>query len=74
VTYRSSHEAARKLGLNPGSISACLNGRIKQTGGYEFERDEEAAEPDLLPGEEWCDVVRRGGSGRRSRVRVAVVG
>ena len=43
--------------MNPGNISACLDGKQKQTGGYEFVRDQEAAEPELLPGEEWRDVV-----------------
>ena len=57
VEYPSSNAAARKLDLDPGSIRACLSGRIKQTGGYEFVRDEEEAEPELLPGEEWRDVV-----------------
>ena len=57
VEYPSSNAAARKLDLDQGNICACLNGRQKQTGGYEFVRDEDAAEPELLPGEEWRDVV-----------------
>ena len=52
VPYASSHEAARELGLNQGSISACCSGRYKQTGGYEF-RYGEANEVAVLPGEEW---------------------
>jgi hypothetical protein len=60
VEYPSSHAAARELDLDPGGISACLNGKRKQTGGCEFARDGEAAEPELLPGEEWRDVVAAG--------------
>lgn len=57
MAYSSSKDAARKLRLKSGSISACLNRKQTQTGGYEFVRDEEATQPDLLPGEEWRDVV-----------------
>lgn len=36
VSYDSANHAARKLGLHPGHISACLSGKQKRTGGYEF--------------------------------------
>ncbi len=36
VEYPSLSEAARKLNLNPGSISAVTRGKQKQTGGWEF--------------------------------------
>jgi hypothetical protein len=35
--YYSTHECARQLDLNQGSIVSCLKGRLKQTGGYVFE-------------------------------------
>jgi hypothetical protein len=54
--YASIMEAARVLGLNPGSISACCGGRIKRTGEYEF-KWAEANEEAVLPGEVWRDVV-----------------
>ena len=54
--YTSSHDAAKKLELNRGSISGCCRGVIKQTGGYQF-RFGEANEPAVLEGEEWMDVV-----------------
>ena len=57
VIYASTSEAARQLGLHSGAISQCVNGKIKKTGGYEFVRDTEAAEPEVLPGEKWLDVV-----------------
>ena len=57
VKYPSRGAAARALNLDSGAISACLNGKQKQTGGYEFVEDEEAAEPEVIPGEEWRDVV-----------------
>ena len=56
MPYASSNEAARKLEVNPGNIFACCNGRIKQTGGYEF-RWGEANEVDVLEGEVWRDVI-----------------
>ena len=39
VNYDSSCDAARKLGLYSGAISACCRGKISQTGGYEFKFD-----------------------------------
>jgi len=56
VPYASGEEAARSLGLNPGAINACCNGKQKQTGGYEF-RWGEANEVAVLEGEVWMDVV-----------------
>ena len=52
VPYASSAEAARKLGLRPGNINHCCNGKIKKTGNYEF-RYGEANEVAVLEGEEW---------------------
>ena len=54
--YASSMEAARSLGLHSGNISKCCSGRIKQTGGYEFQYGE-ANEVVVLEGEVWMDVV-----------------
>ena len=56
VPYASSTEAARKLGLNPGHISACCNGKQKKTGNYEF-RYGQANEVAVLEGEVWMDVI-----------------
>ena len=56
VKYPSRGAAARALNLDSGAISACLNGKIKQTGGYEFKFGE-PKEPWLLEGEIWRDVV-----------------
>ena len=56
VPYTSSNEAARSLGLHPGHISGCCNGKRKQTGGYEF-RYREANEVAIMEGEVWKDVV-----------------
>lgn len=36
VVYESTMEAARQLGLNSGSISACCRGRVSHTGGHAF--------------------------------------
>ena len=56
VAYHSAYDAARKLGLDRNAIS---QSRIKgcAAGVYEFVYDADAAEPGLLPGEVWCDVV-----------------
>ena len=52
--YDSTRDAARKLELHPGSISACCNKEnIKQAGGYEFYYEDQMD----LDGEEWRDVV-----------------
>ena len=56
TTYESASAAARKLGLNPGVISAVANpnGKRKKTGGYEFERVPQYEE---IEGEVWKDVI-----------------
>jgi hypothetical protein len=54
--YPSSNKAARALGLNSGSVSACCSGRQKRAGEYEF-KWAEANEAAVLPGEEWRDIV-----------------
>ena len=56
VPYASSMEAARKLGLDPGSIRACCSGKVKRVGGYEF-RWGVANEVAVLEGEVWMDVI-----------------
>jgi len=53
--FSSANEAARELGLHSGHVSACCRRKVKHTGGYEFEFAQ--AEPELLEGEEWRDVV-----------------
>ena len=55
--HPSQTHAAEMLGLNRHSVSACVRGLRKQTGGYEFR----FAEPkphvvEILPREEWRDV------------------
>ena len=55
VPYASIMEAARKLGVNHGPISACCNGKRKKTGNYEF-RYGEANEVAVLEGEIWKKV------------------
>jgi len=57
VPYDSCREAARSLGLDPGSISACCSGKRKRTGGHEF-RYGEANEVAVLEGEVWMDVLQ----------------
>ena len=56
ISYASSHEAARKLGVHSGNIRFCCRGKYKQTKGYEFKYDT-PTEPEWLPGEKWCDVI-----------------
>ena len=56
TNYRGASDAARRLGLNHGNISLCCNGHRASTQGYEFEYGE-PDEPDVLPGEEWRDVI-----------------
>jgi hypothetical protein len=53
--YPSTMEAARVLGLDPGSISHCCGGKVKRAAEYEF-KWAEANEAAVLPGEEWRDV------------------
>ena len=56
VRYSSGCDAARRLQLNHGRISAVCHGIVRHTGGYVF-RFDEPTEPDVLPGEVWKDVV-----------------
>ena len=60
-------DAARQLGLDPGNISAVVNGRCKTAGNkekrYEFMLDKAAAEPEILVDdegrrEEWRPVKK----------------
>ena len=55
TAYASVMDAARQLELDPGSISAVLSGKQKQTGGHEFELAE-AREPARLAGERWVEI------------------
>ena len=50
--HPSMKSAGEALCVPPGSISHCVQGRYKQTGGYEF-RLAELPEAATLPGEEW---------------------
>jgi hypothetical protein len=53
--YENSYDAAKQLEIDRSSISkACIEGY--KAGGYEFEFDA-PNEDELLPGEEWRDVV-----------------
>ena len=54
--YPSAIEAARKLGLDSGGVGACCACKVNHTGGYEFEFAAQA-EPELLDGEVWRDVM-----------------
>ena len=52
--YPSMSIAAKKLRLHASSISQCVKGGCKQTGGYEFRLS--ATTPEQLPGEVWRNV------------------
>ena len=52
--YDSANAAARELQLNNGAISACCNGKVRQTGGYEFRFVQTTTA--LLENEVWRDV------------------
>ena len=54
MTFTSAHDASRSLKLQQGNISACLCGRQKQTGGYEFESLNAWT---TLDGEEWKPTI-----------------
>ena len=56
VIYPSIMEAARALGMNNGSVSACCKKKLHQTGNFVFEFAD-PTEPELLEGEVWRDVV-----------------
>ena len=60
VPYASASDAARIIGethdgvdINRGSISAVVNGKINQTAGFVFQKDESRALPEVLEGEVW---------------------
>ena len=50
------NEVERALNISHSHICRCCQGKIKNYNGYEFEYDA-PNEPDLLPGEEWRDVI-----------------
>lgn len=54
--YASTRVAATELGVFSASVSNCCQRKRNQTGGFEFEFAAQA-EPELLEGEEWRDVV-----------------
>ena len=54
--YASTKAAARELGVKQGNVSLCCQRKRNHTGGFEFEFAAQA-EPELLDGEEWRDVV-----------------
>ena len=69
IPFASAMDAARRLGLNIGSVSAVVNGRQKTVGNattgkkYEFMPDKDAAEPEILTDddghvEEWRPVKK----------------
>ena len=60
IEFPSTREASQVLGVYSGSISACLAGKQRQTGGYEFEEGT-PVEPPRLDGEEWWDSRIDGG-------------
>ena len=60
VPYASANEAARIIEethdgvvIYPGNISAVVNGKINQTAGFVFKKDESRALPEVLEGEVW---------------------
>jgi hypothetical protein len=55
TTYESISDAARRLDLYSGAITAVLKKKQTHTGDYEFE-SAEPNEPDCLEGEEWKDI------------------
>ena len=55
VWHPSINSAAEALGSNKGSISGCLSGKVRQSGGYEF-RIADSTATRSLPGELWRDV------------------
>lgn len=54
TSYPSMSIAANKLRLYQGSISKCVKGHCRRTGGYEFRLS--ATTPEQLPGEVWRNV------------------
>ena len=64
--YPSLSDAAQTLHVRPGNISHCLSGVSKQTGGYEFKRQDTP----YLVGEVWKDVVLGDSTGDRTQGEV----
>ena len=67
IPFASAKDAARRLGLDPGNVSAVVNGQRKTVGNgekrYEFMLDKDAAEPEILTDddghvEEWRPVKK----------------
>lgn len=58
--YPSMRGAARSLGINPGSVWACIHGTQKNAGVYQFCLAPACRAPELLPGEEWRAVDLQG--------------
>ena len=67
IPFASAMDAARRLGLDPGNVSAVVNGQRKTVGNagkrYEFMPDKDAAEPEILTDddghvEEWRPVKK----------------
>ena len=60
MEYESTRAAARELGLDSSSVSACCLGRTKRAGmfpEYEFELAPLAEDQQDKPGEAWRDVL-----------------
>ena len=69
IPFASAMDAARRLGLNIGNVSAVVNGQRKTVGNattgkrYEFMPDKDAVEPEILTDddghvEEWKPVKK----------------
>ena len=54
VAYESANDAARKLGIDPGNICGCANGRTRHHKGFEFEW---VTTGEVSEGEEWKEIV-----------------
>ena len=65
LCFASQNEAAKRMEVAQGSISACCQGKQKTASGNDGRRwcfcfDTEAGEPEFIEGEEWRDVVMAG--------------
>ena len=56
VEYASATAAARELGVQQGSVSACCRGERKRAGEYEFKWAPPAEDQHDRPGEVWREV------------------
>ena len=57
TNHSSFKSAADALGVRRELISCCINGKRRQTGGFEFRLEEpDGTTMETLPGEEWRDV------------------